>query len=190
MSIEDSVDLSLLSADARPRFHVGHGAAVRAEGVAMSKVAPTWVVPIRVPFEVVTNEGVLTAEAGDFLAYDERSGHVWPVAAQYVALNYQPVAQGSQAPAAPSPAATHALYAAFEALESAARHLSAQDVAMAESLCAHEATYRPLTQLCGEAAAGLRDYIAEQIGLVTGDNVGLGHDAPVTSLRPVPETPQ
>ncbi len=95
----------------------------------------------------------------------------------------------AEAPKASSPPATHALYAAFEALESAARHLSAQDVAYAEAYCWHEVAYRPLTRLCGEAAAGLRDYIAEQIGLVTGEHVGLGHDTPVTTLHAAPEVP-
>lgn len=192
--IAEHVDrmLTMLGPKGRPRFHPGHGPVVKAEGVAMQKASPTWVVQIHVPFEVETNEGMLTASAGDYLAYDEKSGHVWPVAAGYVQQNYQPVEEAAETTSSEMPKvgglpATHALYAAFEALEAAARHLSAQDVATAEALCATEVIYRPLTVLCGEAAAGLRDHIAERIGLVTGEHVGLGHDTPVTTLRSVSE---
>lgn len=41
------------------------------------------------PFAVQTNEGVLTAHAGDFVAHDPQSGHFWPVAADYVAMHYE-----------------------------------------------------------------------------------------------------
>lgn len=40
-------------------------------------------------FSVQTTEGVLTAKPGDFLAHDPISGHVWPVAADYVAVHYE-----------------------------------------------------------------------------------------------------
>jgi hypothetical protein len=41
-------------------------------------------------FEVQTNEGKLTAHAGDYLAHDPISGHIWPVAASYVEQHYEP----------------------------------------------------------------------------------------------------
>jgi hypothetical protein len=40
-------------------------------------------------FTVETNEGVLTGKPGDYLAHDPISGHVWPVAASYVAQHYE-----------------------------------------------------------------------------------------------------
>jgi hypothetical protein len=42
------------------------------------------------PFDVETSEGRLGAKPGDFIAYDPLSGHFWPVAADYVALHYEP----------------------------------------------------------------------------------------------------
>lgn len=39
-------------------------------------------------FSVQTNEGVLTGKAGDYVAHDPISGHVWPVAASYVEQHY------------------------------------------------------------------------------------------------------
>lgn len=36
------------------------------------------------------NEGILRGHAGDYLACDPESGHVWPVAAGYVAAHYEP----------------------------------------------------------------------------------------------------
>lgn len=41
-------------------------------------------------FTVETNEGRLGAHAGDYLAHDPISGHVWPVAASYVDQHYEP----------------------------------------------------------------------------------------------------
>jgi hypothetical protein len=41
------------------------------------------------PFSVETTEGTLTAKAGDYVAHDPISGHVWPVAADYVRMHYE-----------------------------------------------------------------------------------------------------
>jgi len=40
-------------------------------------------------FTVATNEGTVKGKSGDFLAHDPISGHVWPVAASYVAQHYE-----------------------------------------------------------------------------------------------------
>lgn len=40
-------------------------------------------------FEVNTNEGLLNGKAGDYVAHDPISGHVWPVAASYVEVHYE-----------------------------------------------------------------------------------------------------
>lgn len=45
-------------------------------------------------FSVQTNEGVLQGAAGDYVAHDPISGHVWPVAASYVEQHYDFVARG------------------------------------------------------------------------------------------------
>jgi hypothetical protein len=82
--------------------------------------------------------------------------------------------------------ASSALYQAFEALQGAARCLSAQDVSNAEMNLA-EVRYRPLTQLCAEGAAALQGYLEENVGLVTGEHVGMGHDAGVVALKSAPE---
>lgn len=43
------------------------------------------------PFDVDTAEGRLSGGAGDFLAYDPASKHLWPVKASYVELHYAAV---------------------------------------------------------------------------------------------------
>lgn len=40
-------------------------------------------------FVVQTNEGFLSAPFGDYVAYDPKSGHVWPVSADYIAMHYE-----------------------------------------------------------------------------------------------------
>ena len=162
-------------------FGASDGLVIKAEGVAYRKTSPTWAMPVDQPFEVETSEGVLTAAAGDFVAYDEKSGHVWPVAAGYVALNYEQI--GMEEVSASKPTA-HILYEALEALSAAARHLSATDVANAEVNLA-EPRYRPLTQLCAEAAASLQEHLEETVGLATGENAGLvTPSARIRALRP------
>lgn len=38
--------------------------------------------------EVETNEGTLTANPGDWVCYDPKSGHIWPVADGYKSMYY------------------------------------------------------------------------------------------------------
>ncbi len=160
-------------------FTANDGPGIKAHGHAYRKTGITWGMWVEREFDVETNEGLMSAHSGDMVAYDERSGHVWPVAQSYVEANYQKV--GMEDVDAAAPPATHVLYQALEALSAAARHLSATDVANAEVNLA-EPRYRPLTQLCGEAAAALQEMIEETIGLATGENAGLGHDANVVEL--------
>lgn len=49
---------------------------------------PVYMRRIGEAFEVETNEGFLTAQAGDYIAHDPISGHFWPVAASYVRQHY------------------------------------------------------------------------------------------------------
>lgn len=39
-------------------------------------------------FTVQTNEGVLAAPFGDYVCHDPKSGHVWPISAEYVEMHY------------------------------------------------------------------------------------------------------
>ena len=73
------------------RFNKSSGPSVRAHGVEYRKVASTWLWQVSEPFSVDTSSGVQEGKAGDFLAYDEKSGDVWPVSAEYVAMNYEKV---------------------------------------------------------------------------------------------------
>lgn len=41
------------------------------------------------PFEVETNEDTVSARPGDYVAHDPKSGHFWPVSAEYVAMHYE-----------------------------------------------------------------------------------------------------
>lgn len=60
-------------------------------GVPMvKKPNPVYMRQIPEDFNVETNEGWLYAHAGDYLAHDPISGHIWPVAADYVAVHYDP----------------------------------------------------------------------------------------------------
>ncbi len=73
-------------------FSQKDAAKLRADGVAMMKKPnPVWMTQQAEPFSVETNEGTLNGKAGDFVAYDPISGHVWPVSANYVAQHYEPV---------------------------------------------------------------------------------------------------
>jgi len=66
------------------------GPALVERGLKMAKKRnPVYLEKQAGPFEVQTTEGVLTGKPGDFLAYDPISGHVWPVAASYVAIHYE-----------------------------------------------------------------------------------------------------
>lgn len=52
--------------------------------------SPVTMLQISEPFTVATNEGTLSGKPGDYVAYDPKSGHVWPVASSYVAMHYKP----------------------------------------------------------------------------------------------------
>jgi len=68
-----------------------HGPTIAAEGERMMKRPnPVYMIPVTEDTEVETNEGVLTAHPGGYIAHDPISGHVWPVAASYVAQHYDP----------------------------------------------------------------------------------------------------
>lgn len=75
------------------------------QGVAKVKAPnPVYLVRVGHDFAVETNEGPLTAHAGDFLAHDPISGHVWPVAASYVEQHYiDPTPETPTAEPAPAP---------------------------------------------------------------------------------------
>jgi hypothetical protein len=53
----------------------------------IKKPSPVHMLRVEGPFEVETNEGTLSCDDG-FVAYDPLSGHVWPVASDYVAMHY------------------------------------------------------------------------------------------------------
>jgi hypothetical protein len=62
-----------------------------AEGGKMArKRNPVYLMRQETAFEVMTNEGLTTGLPGDYLAHDPISGHVWPIAASYVAQHYEP----------------------------------------------------------------------------------------------------
>lgn len=72
-----------------PLFTSKDGVMLREDGIAMlKKPNPVYMLKIAEDFEVETNEGTLKAHAGDFVAHDPISGHVWPVAASYVKQHY------------------------------------------------------------------------------------------------------
>ena len=71
-------------------FTTADGPALRASGLPMlKKPNPVWMNKQKEPFLVETNEGPVTGKAGDFVAHDPMSGHVWPVAADYVEQHYE-----------------------------------------------------------------------------------------------------
>jgi hypothetical protein len=55
---------------------------------ALKKPNPVYLLKQEEAFKVETNEGTLNGKAGDFVAHDPISGHVWPVAASYVEQHY------------------------------------------------------------------------------------------------------
>lgn len=72
------------------RFTPAYGPTIRELGAAaIKKPNPVWLLHIDESFTVETNEGVLRGKAGDFVAYDPLSGHVWPVSSAYVAQHYE-----------------------------------------------------------------------------------------------------
>lgn len=68
------------------------GQHIRNLGVPMRKKPnPVYMHKMHVPFDVETNEGTMSGKAGDFVAYDPLSGHVWSVSADYVAQHYDAI---------------------------------------------------------------------------------------------------
>lgn len=45
--------------------------------------------PLNYTSSVETNEVILNAKIGDYVAHDPISGHVWPIAADYVEMHYE-----------------------------------------------------------------------------------------------------
>lgn len=71
------------------RFTKDDGADLKANGrTGIKRPNPVFLQQQEQEFEVETNEGVLHGNPGDFVAHDPISGHVWPVAASYVAQHY------------------------------------------------------------------------------------------------------
>jgi hypothetical protein len=70
------------------------GRFIQEHGTPMKKM-PSTVYMLCQPeaFEVETNEGRLSGKADDFVAYDPKSGHVWPVSKEYVAMHYERVSE-------------------------------------------------------------------------------------------------
>lgn len=75
-----------------------HGQVIQEGGTRMRKRPnPVYMLKLSSEATVETNEGTLRAHAGDFVAYDPISGHVWPVAASYVAQHYDEAPQEKEA---------------------------------------------------------------------------------------------
>ena len=76
----------------KKRFTQADGAALARDGERMLKLPnPVFLARQAEPFDVETTEAVLSGKAGDFVAHDPISGHVWPLAASYVEQHYRPV---------------------------------------------------------------------------------------------------
>jgi hypothetical protein len=79
-----------MASELKPLFTADDGPRIMREGRKMAKKRnPVYLQKQTEAFDVQTNEGVLGAKAGDFLAHDPISGHVWPVAASYVEQHYE-----------------------------------------------------------------------------------------------------
>lgn len=63
--------------------------------VFIKRPNPVYMVRMFEAFLVQTNEGVMRGEAGDWLAHDPISGHVWPVADTYKVMHYDPKPKGA-----------------------------------------------------------------------------------------------
>lgn len=78
-----------------PHYIQGDGPSIQERGrEAVKEPHPVWLVESDVPFSVSTNEGTLNGNAGDYVAYDPMSGHVWPVSAEYVDIHYAWIDEG------------------------------------------------------------------------------------------------
>lgn len=72
-------------------FDKWDGAHILTYGERMKKKPnPVYMIRQKEPFTVETAEGVMRGEAGDYVAHDPISGHVWPVKASYVEQHYEP----------------------------------------------------------------------------------------------------
>lgn len=75
--------------DGATRFDAADGDRIRKLGIkSVKRPNPVWLVEIAKDGKVETSEGELLARAGDFLAHDPISGHVWPVSRDYVEQHY------------------------------------------------------------------------------------------------------
>jgi hypothetical protein len=72
-------------------FTAADGPKIKATGVPMKKKPnPVYLLKQAEPFTVDSPEGRMSGNAGDFVAHDPLSGHVWSVLASYVAQHYEP----------------------------------------------------------------------------------------------------
>lgn len=72
-----------------PHFIQSEGPSIQERGrEAIKEAHPIFLMLSDAPFTVSTNEGTLSGNAGDYVAYDPMSGHLWPVSAEYVDMHY------------------------------------------------------------------------------------------------------
>lgn len=80
-----------------PHYVQSDGPSIQERGdQAVKEPHPVFLVESDAPFSVSTNEGTLNGNAGDYLAYDPQSGHVWPVSAEYVDMHYRWLEEGEE----------------------------------------------------------------------------------------------
>lgn len=73
-------------------FTAEDGEAIKELGTqAVKRPNPVYLLTLEEPFTVETDNGTMTGEPGDYLVYDEISGHVWPISADYYAAHYDEV---------------------------------------------------------------------------------------------------
>lgn len=73
-----------------PHYIQSDGPSIEERGSRAVKEPHTvFLVESDVPFSVSTNEGTVSGNAGDYVAYDPTSGHLWPVSAEYVDMHYR-----------------------------------------------------------------------------------------------------
>ncbi|HJX75615.1 MAG TPA: hypothetical protein VJ247_04615 [Gaiella sp.] len=63
---------------------------------AIKRPNPVFLLQLDEDAEVETVDGTLTGKAGDFLAFDPISTHVWPVKASYVEQHYTFTPEGQR----------------------------------------------------------------------------------------------
>lgn len=73
-------------------FDKSYGSTLTIVGTPMMKKPnPVFMLRVNDDFEIITEEGRLSAKKGDWIAHDPLSGHVWPVAAAYAAMHYEAI---------------------------------------------------------------------------------------------------